>query len=177
MILKAYQNHCDSYYRQYIKIFGFFSRHKKLKAVFVIISKLLTLSVYFAYAAALAYAAVKYGLSERLLRTVAVPASAFAAVTLIRKKINAPRPYEKYPIVPLVHKSSKGNSCPSRHSACAFIIALTCCYLDPAFGAVMLIIAASVAASRPVSGVHFPLDAVFGALLSSVIGVAGFRII
>lgn len=172
-----YRKHCDEYFNRYIKIFKYFTGRPKLKTVLVTVSKLFTAAVYFAYVFLLISTAVTYGLSEKLIRVTAVPAAAFAIVTVIRKKINAPRPYEKYPVTPLVKKSTKGNSCPSRHSACAFIIALACLYADPVFGVVMTVIAAAVAAFRPVSGVHFPYDVVFGMLLSLIIGVIGFWII
>ena len=74
-------------------------------------------------------------------------------------------------------KSTKGKSCPSRHTACAVIIALACMYISLPFGIVMMIIALLIAASRPVMGVHFPLDVVFGAVLSLAVGVVGFRVI
>ena len=50
-------------------------------------------------------------------------------------------------------------------------------YISLPFGIVMMIIALLIAASRPVMGVHFPLDVVFGAVLSLAVGVVGFRVI
>lgn len=123
----------------------------------------------------LIYLAVK--LDTRIIRVIAVPAAVFFIVTFIRLKINAPRPYEKYPIKPIIPKSTKGKSCPSRHSACAFIIAMAALYVNIPLGIAMLIIASLITASRPIMGVHFPLDVFFGASLAIIPGIIFFFVI
>ena len=56
---------------------------------------------------------------------------AFAAVTLFRKAVNAPRPYETLGIDPLIEKDTAGRSFPSRHTFSLFMIAATWLVAQP----------------------------------------------
>ena len=47
-----------------------------------------------------------------LLRSVIVPAVSFLLFTLVRRIINAPRPYEKFGMPPVIEKDTKGKSFP-----------------------------------------------------------------
>ena len=51
----------------------------------------------------------------------AIPAAGFLLVTLIRKKLNRPRPAQLFHFVPLVQHED-GCSFPSRHTSSAFLI-------------------------------------------------------
>lgn len=174
-MLKFYEKHCESYVEAYKKIESSFRGCPgRIKALSVF-GKASTIFVYAVYIILLAYLAVNADM--RIIRTVLVPAAVFFITTWVRSGINAPRPYEKYPIKSLVHKSTKGKSCPSRHSACAFAIAIACLFISLPLGIIMLITAAAIAASRPIMGVHFPFDVVFGSALAAVISVIGFWVI
>lgn len=50
-----------------------------------------------------------------LPQAVLVPAVSFVVVTLFRKIVNEPRPYEKYDLPPVIDKDAGGKSFPSRH--------------------------------------------------------------
>ncbi|MGN0452187.1 MAG: phosphatase PAP2 family protein [Ruminococcus sp.] len=117
------------------------------------------------------------GFDMELVRMISVPLSVLLGVTVIRKLINRPRPYEVYNITPIVSKKTKGESFPSRHSASAFIIAMSAFSLSPYLAAVMLFIALSVALTRILAGVHFVSDVVAGSLFSVVIGAVFFIIL
>ena len=175
MINKFYQNHCDKYYDNYTQLYNKLSQKPAAVKAVTAVSKLMTYIVYAAYVILLGYLAFTRDI--RIIRVLSVPAAAFIIITIIRKRINAPRPYEKYPLTSLVNKSTKGNSCPSRHTGCAVIIALACLYISTPFGIFMLITALLIGSSRPLLGVHFPLDVIFGAVLSLMIGTLGFFII
>ena len=69
-----------------------------------------------------------------LLRAVFVPAVSFVGLTVIRRIINAPRPYETFDIPPVLEKDTKGKSFPSRHVFSVFIIAMTIFYEQPGAG-------------------------------------------
>ena len=56
-------------------------------------------------------------------------------------------------------------------------LALAWCFGYPSFGAAMVVIAAVIALSRPLIGVHYPLDVLFGAAIALVIGGVGFFLI
>ncbi|MGN0641776.1 MAG: phosphatase PAP2 family protein [Huintestinicola sp.] len=169
---KFYDDKCESYLTFFRGCEKWFSEKPYRLTLLKISGKASTVLVYAAYILLLALLAVK--LDERIIPVTAVPLAVFCIVTVIRKKINAPRPYERLPIKPLVHKSTKGKSCPSRHSACAFVIALACLYVSLPLGIIVLLTAFFIAAIRPVMGVHFPLDTLFGGLLSVLLGGTGF---
>ena len=50
-----------------------------------------------------------------LWRAILVPAVSFVGLSVVRKIINAPRPYEKFDMPPVLEKDTKGKSFPSRH--------------------------------------------------------------
>ena len=84
-------------------------------------NKAITNAVYVAYPCLLAwlvYAAATgaTGAAGTLLRAVLVPGISFALVTVMRKTINAPRPYEVFEAAPVIPKDTHGNSFPSRHA-------------------------------------------------------------
>lgn len=109
--------------------------------------------------------------SEMFLKVLLVPAGVFLFVTLIRAWLNMPRPYERFHIKPLLPKSTKGHSFPSRHTASIFIIAMTFLYVKPVFGVIFLIFAVLIALSRFLCGVHFFRDIFAAALISIVSGI------
>lgn len=53
------------------------------------------------------------GFGKQVLIYVFIPASGFVILSLLRKKINAPRPYEVWEIIPLLDRDSPGQSMPS----------------------------------------------------------------
>ena len=103
----------------------------------------------------------------------------FVLVTVLRKEINAPRPYEVFDAAPVIPKDTRGNSFPSRHAFSIFVIAMTFCACCPLAwaGPVMLAAGVLLAVIRVVSGVHFPCDVVVGALLGMLAGFVGLWIL
>ena len=147
-------------------------------------NKAITNAVYVAYPCLLAwlvYAAATgaTGAAGALLRAVLVPGISFALVTVLRKAINAPRPYEVFETASVIPKDTRGNSFPSRHTFSIFVIAMTFCACCPLAWAGPAMLAAGVllAVIRVVSGVHFPRDVVVGALLGMLAGFVGLWIL
>ena len=112
--------------------------------------------------------------SEIFLRFTLIPPGTFILVTILRAIINAPRPYEVYDYTPVVHKSTKGKSFPSRHTVSAFIIAMAFLYVQTSIGVIMMFVALGIAISRVLAGVHFVRDVVGGAVMGLGVGVLGF---
>lgn len=112
--------------------------------------------------------------SEIFLRFTLIPLGTFLLVTALRAIINAPRPYEVYDYTPVVRKSTKGRSFPSRHTVSAFIIAMAFLYVQVSLGIIMMCVALGIAAIRVIAGVHFVRDVVSGAALGILIGALGF---
>lgn len=108
---------------------------------------------------------------------VCVPAATLITVTILRKLINRPRPYEKYDHHPLFRRDGTGESFPSRHTASAFIIAMSGFVLNPYLAIGLLILSAIIGFSRVLAGVHFFTDVLAGAIISLVIGTVFFILI
>lgn len=100
----------------------------------------------------------------RLLRCVLVPGISFGLVTLVRRRINAPRPYQVLDIAPILVKDTQGQSMPSRHVFSLFVIAMTYLWVQPVMGAALLLLSVVLAVLRVLGGVHFPRDVLVGAL-------------
>ena len=116
----------------------------------------------------------KFLLTSKLILT---PLTSFILVSVIRKCIDAKRPYEKYNIKPLFIKETKGESMPSRHVFSITIIAMCWLYVSVPVGIIMLMLVAIMAASRVLAGVHFVRDVVAGFAVGIICGIAGLWII
>ena len=114
------------------------------------------------------------GLGKQVLMYVFVPASGFVILSLFRKKINAPRPYEVWEIVPLLDRDSPGQSMPSRHVFSATIISMACLHASLSVGVILLVLSAFLGLVRVLGGVHYPKDVVVGYICGLVWGVLFF---
>ena len=112
-----------------------------------------------------------------LLRAILVPAVCFAAVTVFHKIYNAPRPYERYDIPPILEKDTLGMSFPSRHVFSVFMIAMTVFYVHTDAGVMLCVLGAALALIRVIGGVHDPRDVIAGALTGIIGGVIGYYIL
>lgn len=100
-----------------------------------------------------------------------VPGVAFALLSAVRAHLNAPRPYERDGIVPLVPRDGSGRSLPSRHAFSAFAIAGCWWTISPVVASALFACACLLAALRVLVGVHYPRDVVVGALCGMAAGL------
>ena len=107
------------------------------------------------------------GKDSRIVAVVLIPAISFVVLSIFRKLINRPRPYETLGITPLLKKESKGASFPSRHIFSAFLIAATIVTLTP-WGYLLYLPAVLLAIVRVVGGVHYPSDAIAGVVCAGL---------
>lgn len=114
------------------------------------------------------------GLGKQVWIYLFIPASGFVILSLLRKKINAPRPYEVWEIVPLLDRDSPGQSMPSRHVFSATIISMACLHASLTMGMICLTLSAFLGLVRVLGGVHFPKDVVVGYICGLVWGVIFF---
>ena len=114
------------------------------------------------------------GLGKQIWMYFFVLASGFVILSLLRKKINAPRPYEEWDIKPLLDRDSSGQSMPSRHVFSATIISMACLHASLTMGMICLILSAILGLVRVLGGVHFPKDVVVGYICGLVWGVIFF---
>jgi len=126
------------------------------------------------YLTLLATTYLQQGLGKQVLMYVFIPASGFVILSLLRKKINAPRPYEEWDIKPLLDRDSPGQSMPSRHVFSATIISMACLHASLSVGVILLVFSALLGLVRVLGGVHFPKDVVVGYICALVWGVIFF---
>ena len=110
----------------------------------------------------------------RLALTCGMP---FAALSLLRKALDRPRPYEVYGLQPLIPKDTRGKSFPSRHVFSICVIGASFLYLIPPLGGALLALGVLLAAARVVSGVHFVKDVLAGAIAGVLSAIIGFGIV
>ena len=115
-----------------------------------------------------------FPLNPLVLPCLVIPAVGFAVVSLMRKFINAPRPYEALKIDPLIKKDTQGQSFPSKHAFSSLMISLCWMRFLPAVGAILAIAAICLAATRVISGVHFPKDVASGCAIALALGAVLF---
>ena len=112
-------------------------------------------------------------LTAVIARTVFVPGLTFWGGTILRDKLNLPRPYEQPGFEPLRRKETKGHSFPSRHALSAAVLAAVWLYFYPAAGCVMVGVALLICCLRVLTGVHHVRDVVCGFALGFALGAAG----
>lgn len=160
---------------QYIKITEPLRQDPEKTKRVVLMNQILTGVVFILYPI---YVVVLYAKRDpNLLRAILVPAVSFVLVTVFRKMLNVPRPYEKFDIPPVIAKDTKGKSFPSRHVFSVFIIAVTIFSSYPLLGILVGLIGVAMAVIRVFGGVHEIRDVVVGAVIGFVCGVIGFYVI
>ncbi|MGV3354977.1 phosphatase PAP2 family protein [Streptococcus orisratti] len=112
--------------------------------------------------------------SRAILAFILIPGVSFIILSLARKIINYPRPYDTWEITPLIAKDSSGQSLPSRHVFSAAVISMCLMRLTALLGVPALILSAVLAVCRVVGGVHYPRDVVVGYALGLVCGALLF---
>ena len=110
---------------------------------------------------------------QQIAQAILVPAIVFLGGSLLRAKLNFPRPYEQAGFTPLVEKDTRGKSFPSRHALSAAVLAAVWLYFYPAAGVCMILVALLICVLRVVAGVHYIWDVAAGALLGFALGAAG----
>ena len=137
-------------------------------------NRLMTVVMPIVYLTLLVTTYLQQGFGKQVLIYVCIPASGFVILSFLRKKINAPRPYEEWDIKPLLDRDSPGQSMPSRHVFSATIISMACLHASLSVGLILLILSAILGLVRVLGGVHYPKDVVVGYICALVWGVLFF---
>ena len=140
-----------------------------------IISHVSVLVSVLAYAAGLAIA-FSEGL-EFFIRLAVAGAIPFILLSVLRRLINAPRPYELYPFYKEAPKGKRGMSFPSRHVFSAFTVSALVSVISPWLSVAAAAAGITLAVSRVLLGIHFMRDVTAGALVGAVSGLLGLFII
>lgn len=152
----------------------FLTKNYRLK-VLKFVYKILPIFVFISYPLLLIYLLITG--NSKLLQCITVPLGVFVSVTLLRKFIDASRPYERLDIKPLMSKDTKGLSFPSRHTASSSVIAMAFLFVNMPLGIVFLSIAILIGLSRILAGVHFPRDVLAGFLYSVIMSCIFFFVL
>ncbi len=155
----------------YKKIFIFFENHTFLKQMVIILGKAITVSIYIFYPLFLLFLYLMS--NDNFLKILLIPLISFVALSIIRRLLNFPRPYEKYDIKPLYNKSTKGCSFPSRHTFSAFVIAFTAFFVSVPLSIVLIFLAVILGATRVLCGIHFIKDIVAGIVFAALSALCG----
>ena len=126
------------------------------------------------YLTLLATTYLQQGFGKQVGIYLFIPASGFVILSFLRKKINAPRPYEVWEIVPLLDRDSPGQSMPSRHVFSATIISIACLHASLSVGLILLVLSALLGLVRVLGGVHYPKDVLVGYICALVWGLIFF---
>ena len=176
--------------QRYQAIFDWFRARPAALRALGYAQKISVLGVYLVYGAVLAV--TLWQRSGQFWRVLAVPAAVFVLGTLLRAAINRPRPYEALNFTPLFPKDTKGQSMPSRHcfsghhfrshvpglaknsrfSAAAIVAAAFTVWVP--LGVAACLLAAVVAVTRVLTGVHYPSDVLAGLAFGAGAAVIGF---
>ena len=149
-------------------------RHPHLLQLMRVFNRMMTVLMPLAYLTLLGTNFVGEGIGKDLSVYILVPAFGFGLLTLVRKWINQPRPYETWEIVPLLDKDSSGNSMPSRHVFSATIISMACLHANLPVGLVLLVLSALLGFVRVLGGVHYPKDVLVGYACGLLLGILFF---
>ena len=163
-----------NYQEWYQNISSRLTSHPPLLFLLRSFNRLMTVTMPLVYLALLVTTYLQLGLSQQVGIYLFIPASGFVILSLFRKKINHPRPYETWDISPLLEKDSSGQSMPSRHVFSATIISMACLHASLPVGLACLLFSALLGLVRVLGGVHYPKDVLVGYACGLVWGVLFF---
>ena len=162
------------YVSLYNKNAAFFNAHPTAKRALQSANFLFTWLFFIAYGVLLTHALfVKPFATEDLVKILFVPGLTLIFVTVLRLFIERPRPYmeEGAGIMPLVEKKkARKHSFPSRHLACAAVIAMTFLPFYPIVSLFLLGASVVLGYLRFAMGWHYPSDVVAGWCLGVFMG-------
>ena len=110
----------------------------------------------------------------KLLTVTGVP---FVLVSILRRVINAPRPYELLEFYEKKPKGKSGKSFPSRHVFSVFVIATVLVTWNPTVAVLLFAAGVLLALLRVALGIHFVRDVVAGALIGAASGGIGLAVL
>ena len=168
------RKYMKNYQEWYDHIAGNIENKPFLLSLLRTFNRFMTVVMPMIYLTLLATTYLQQGLGKQVLIYVLIPASGFVILSFLRKKINAPRPYEEWDIKPLLDRDSPGQSMPSRHVFSATIISMACLHTSLTMGMICLILSAFLGLVRVLGGVHYPKDVVVGYICGLVWGVIFF---
>ncbi len=141
-------------------------------ALMRIASLLLTVLVFIAFPAMLIAFIVKklYLIALSLTLVCAVP---FVLISVVRRLLNRPRPFESQGFTPILKREKGGCSFPSRHAFSASLIATVWLSVGTPIAILLYVCTLGISAIRYLSGVHYLSDLIAGIAIGVISGVIG----
>lgn len=164
----------ENYQKTYQRITAPFRRHPWTVSLLRITNKSVVWTMYVAYGAILLW--VGKNDYSALWSFLLIPGIGFLMLSFVRQRINAPRPYEKFAIDPLIFRHKMGDSLPSRHVFSAAVIAMCGLKLNLFWGITLFILTVISAITRVIGGVHFPRDVIVGFICGFICGLFLFLV-
>ena len=164
-------------YLFYERVRQFFVTHPYYLSLLKWTNRLVTLLMPLLYFYVLWAAYLKASKTWIVLAFLLVPATGFIVLSVIRKRMNWPRPYELGTFPPLLNREGKGSSMPSRHVFSAAIISTVAWGVNPLLSFLGLSLALLLAGVRVLAGLHFVRDVVVGFLSAILWGFFWFYLL
>ncbi|MBR5140273.1 MAG: phosphatase PAP2 family protein [Clostridia bacterium] len=101
----------------------------------------------------------------------------FIAVSLVRRFIDAPRPYELYSLYEEKPKEREGRSFPSRHAYSAAVISVLSLSVSVWMCIPLLLLTIYMCVCRALIGIHFIRDLAAGVLIGALAGAIALLLI
>ena len=165
------------YKETYAKHVAFIEARPALKRILHPASHALT-TLYFVFYAWLLYTGFKQNYpANDLISIIGAPVLCLLVVTILRYAVARPRPYAEdgANIQPIAKKKDGvNNSFPSRHVACAFVIATVLLPFATGIALALLATAVMLAYTRFALGLHYISDLIGGAVIGVLCGVPVF---
>lgn len=163
-----------NYETWYNKMAAVLRQHPVALTTLRLSNKFVVMIMYLSYIAILLWVGLKE--PRQLWKFIIIPGISFILLSIGRNIINAPRPYERWQITPLIVRHKKGDSMPSRHVFSAALIAMCALRLNIGIGICLLVLTVVAAVTRVIGGVHFPKDVLMGMLCGVVAGLGLFLV-
>ena len=167
----------DFYKKCYEKNAAFIESRPALKKVLPFLDKGLTAFFFASYGALCLYALIKNMSGVELMKIFFPPLLCLLVVTVLRITIDKPRPYTENGanITPFMKKKDSDNSSfPSRHLACAMVIATVFLPHLSVVAGVLYFFAIILAYVRFSAGLHYISDLAAGGLIGLLTGLLLF---
>jgi len=164
-------------YLFYERVRPFFVTHPYYLSLLKWTNRLVTLLMPLLYFYVLWEAYLKASKTWIVLAYLLLPATGFIVLSVIRKRMNWPRPYELGTFPPLLNREGKGRSMPSRHVFSAAIISTVAWGVNPLLSFLGLSLALLLAGVRVLAGLHFVRDVVVGFLSAILWGFFWFYLL
>lgn len=166
----------DLYKKLYEKNATFLNSRSLAKKALPLLDKVLTAICFVAYAILCIFAIVKKFKAVDMLPIFFAPMLGLLTASVLRLFLDRPRPYSEQGagITPLATKKKSGSSFPSRHLACATVIATTCLPYVAPLGIFLYFTALLLAYIRFALGWHYPTDLLAGVVVGVLCGAFAF---